>query len=182
MVRSAYLPEDNVLSSLFDQVRGERSGGAKLRGNALSERAVERGLNLTELDLALSATSSVDARFKAFQGWLERGTSALGVFVADSEGLSMFESGVREGYVAAAAELGGLLSRLAAVLPEMDEGSTTLRLRSGALVELVACRTELGRFTVGLLLERALGAEQIVAVRTGFAAAAGAATTMGREV
>jgi hypothetical protein len=68
----------------------------------------------------------------------------------------MAESNAREGYMAAAGELGAVIKNLLTVLPDVEEGSTTLQLRSGGNVELLWCETRLGRFAVGLVLDRPL--------------------------
>ena len=111
---------------------------------------------LSEIDQRLEDTDSLDRRFSHLVHWLETQASAKAVFITDTEGLAMAESNAREGYMAAAGELGAVIKNLLTVLPDVEEGSTTLQLKGGGNVELLWCETRLGRFAVGLVLDRPL--------------------------
>jgi len=189
MSRSACLPEAPRLRALLDGLRrapAATNGRASnpwrspiptpdvppppTRPSGLPERpqatfAPEPETLLAELDRRLAGTLVLEQRFEALVHWLEVSVPARQVFVADGEGLAMVESSVKEGYLAAAGGLGVAFSQLSALVPELEEGSTTLRLRGSANVELVGCTTELGRFNVGLVLERPLGNVWISIIR-----------------
>jgi hypothetical protein len=68
----------------------------------------------------------------------------------------MAESNARESYLAVAGELGAVIKKLLGVLPDVEGGNTTLQLRGGGNVALMWCETRLGRFAVGLVLDRPL--------------------------
>lgn len=190
MSRSAYLPDRAVLTSLLERARGDRSSPARLtvtpptaRSPSLpsapgttknpspspevraSESPAPNGDWLAELHAVLGDRTSLDTRFQRFVTWLEQRLGASAVFVADAEGLAMVESNAREGYLVAAGEIGAVLNGLSALLPDVEEGSTTLRLKGGGSVELIGCKTELGRFTVGLVLDRPLDPAWPAAIR-----------------
>jgi hypothetical protein len=138
-------PEARRLSSDFD--------GPSLNAKTLPPSADSL---LSEMDHRLEDTDSLDRRFSHLVQWLETQASARAVFITDAEGLSMAESNAREGYMAAAGELGVVIKNLLTVLPDVEEGSTTLLLKGGGNVELLWCETRLGRFAIGLVLDRPL--------------------------
>ena len=112
---------------------------------------------------------TLDARFESFVTWLKAETNARTVFVADAEGLSMVQSDAGDGYLVAAGEISVLLENLTALLPDVDQGSTLLRLKTHGNVELVWCKTNLGRFTVGLVLEEPLAQKFVTVIRAALA-------------
>jgi hypothetical protein len=111
---------------------------------------------LSEMEQRLESAKTLDRRFSHLVQWLETQADAKAVFVTDSEGLPMAESTARESYLAAAGELGAVIKKLLNVLPDVEGGSTTLQLRGGGNVTLIWCETPLGRFAVGLVLDRQL--------------------------
>lgn len=182
MNRLAYLPDLATLTSMCQRVRGPRHvlgnlGSVPVVTAALREAVPSstrqkvpalgttsnaktlpptRESLLTEMDLRLENTTTLDQRFTQLLLWLETQAEAKAVFVTDAEGLAMAESNARESYLAAAGELGGVLEKLFGLLPDVASGSTTLQLRSGGNVELLWCDTRLGRFAIGLVLDRPL--------------------------
>lgn len=188
MSRSACLPDAPRLKALLAGLRAGPAAGvgggpwrpvipapdlpppSPIRPSGLPERPEpslppEPEALLAELDQRLSGATSPERRFEVLVRWLEASVPARQAFVADADGLAMVESPVKEGYLAAAGELGVAFSGLAALVPDLEEGSTTLRLRGSGNVELVGCKTELGRFNVGLVLERPLGNVWISIIR-----------------
>jgi hypothetical protein len=122
-----------------------------------------------ELLAQLMQLPTLDARFESFVTWLKAETNARTVFVADAEGLSMVQSDAGDGYLVAAGEISVLLENLSALLPDVDQGSTLLRLKTQGNVELVWCKTNLGRFTVGLVLEEPLAQKFVTVIRAALA-------------
>ena len=112
---------------------------------------------------------TLDARFEAFVSWLKEETRAQAVLVADAEGLSMVHSDAGDGYLVAAGEISLLLENLTALLPDVDQGSTLLRLKTQGNLELIWCKTDLGRFTVGLVLEEPLAPKFVTVIRAALA-------------
>lgn len=157
------VPSHNAASSpkpvtAHKQVTAPTEAAAELDAPVLNAKTLpptQESL-LSEMDLRLEDTDSLDKRFSHLVQWLETQASAKAVFITDTEGLAMAESNAREGYMAAAGELGAVIKNLLTVLPDVEEGSTTLQLRSGGNVELLWCETRLGRFAVGLVLDRPL--------------------------
>lgn len=127
---------------------------------------------LTELAERLARSENLDQRFENVVSWVESALPTRAAFVADAEGLAMVQSDAGEGYLVAAGEIGAVLGNLSSLLPEVEEGGTTLRLKDRGTLELVWCRTELGRFTVGLLLDDPLAAQSVQMVRAGLKLAA----------
>ncbi|HEX2731926.1 MAG TPA: hypothetical protein VHM70_09980 [Polyangiaceae bacterium] len=111
---------------------------------------------LSEIEQRLEGANSLDRRFSQMVQWLETQADAKAVFVTDADGLAMAEANVREGYMAAAGELGGVLKKLLHVLPDIETGTTNLQIKGGGNVHLMWCETRLGRFAVGVVLDRPL--------------------------
>ena len=122
-----------------------------------------------ELLAQLMRLPTLDARFEAFVSWLKEETRAQAVLVADAEGLSMVHSDTGDGYLVAAGEISLLLENLTALLPDVDQGSTLLRLKTQGNLELIWCKTDLGRFTVGLVLEEPLAPKFVTVIRAALA-------------
>ena len=184
MGRSAFLPDASILSGLLARVRvplpDKPWNGSSVRSVsraplgephpevasttamaplAVSAPAVASTVAhepLQDLLARLSPLPTLDARFESLVAWLKRETRARAVFVADAEGLSMVRSETGDGYLVAAGEISLVLDNLKTLLPDLDQGSTLLRLKKEGNVELIWCRTNLGRFTVGLVLEEPL--------------------------
>lgn len=127
-------------------------------GSSLSAKTLPptRESLLSEMEQRLESAHTLDRRFSHLVQWLETQADAKSVFVTDAEGLPMAESTARESYLAVAGELGAVIKKLLNVLPDVEGGSTTLQLRGGGNVTLVWCETRLGRFAVGLVLDRPL--------------------------
>jgi len=122
-----------------------------------------------ELLAQLMRLPTLDARFEAFVSWLKAETQAQAVLVADAEGLSMVHSDTGDGYLVAAGEISLLLENLTALLPDVDQGSTLLRLKTQGNLELIWCKTDLGRFTVGLVLQEPLAPKFVTVIRAALA-------------
>jgi len=122
-----------------------------------------------ELLAQLMRLPTLDARFEAFVSWLKEETQAQAVLVADAEGLSMVHSDAGDGYLVAAGEISLLLENLTALLPDVDQGSTLLRLKTQGNLELIWCKTDLGRFTVGLVLQEPLAPKFVTVIRAALA-------------
>ena len=186
MGRLAFLPDTAVLSDLLARMRAEPSD-KPLHGNrgapapsvasepAHGSAAPSRlGLAptrdpLLDLRARLEPRSTLDARFESFVAWLQAETGARAVFVADAEGLSMVQSETGDGYLVAAGEISMVLDNLKTLLPEVDQGSTLLRLKRQGNVELVWSKTHLGRFTVGLVIQEPLAQEFVSIIKAGLA-------------
>lgn len=190
MGRSAFLPDASVLSGLLARVRvpppdkpwngsrtlpASQSAVVELRPEpdaqtiVLPEAAELAPQPLELLLLQLSPLPSLDARFESLAAWLKRETNARAVFVADADGLSMVQSEAGDGYLVAAGEISLVLDQLKALLPEVDQGSTLLRLRQEGNVELVWCKTNLGRFTVGLVVQEPLEQKFVSIIKSALA-------------
>jgi hypothetical protein len=176
----AFLPEPAVLADLLARMSAKPAAApghtasprprdpdpATPRRGTTPPRTPAPALQLQELQSRLEPLTSLDACFESFVGWLKQGTQARAVFVADAEGLSMVRTDAGDGYAVAASEISMVLDKLKALLPDVDQGSTLLRLGTrGDSVELVWCKTRLGRFTVGLVLPQPLEPEQPNVIR-----------------
>ncbi len=184
MTRSAFLPDESTLNSLLGGLSASAftgpvsasSGRAPRRRRSSVPPALKRGSQppkqdfRNSLEARLDGARTLDSRFTGFVGCLKDLLDAHAIFVTDEEGLEMVHSDAGESYMAAAGEIGTVLRNLAPLLPDVEEGSTNLRLNERSRadfsnVELVWCKTPLGRYTVGVLMDGLLEPQWVQEIR-----------------
>ena len=183
MVRSAFLPDSETLSRLIHGLRAAREPEANTqqhsglqpadaglpepptstvppvpptRAPSSAESEVDEVMLLGEVAGQVNGASSLERGFASLCTWLEVRTNARGVFVADAEGLAVVGAAGYERYVAAASEIADVLLRLKLIAPDLGQGATTLALGGGEQLVLIGAHTDLGRFSVGVLVNRPL--------------------------
>ena len=176
MVRSAFLPDPEILGQLLEGLGAARAplaqptvvvpgrertkkppaSAATASNPPVEAPSLDEALLLGEVAVQLRGPTSLERRFTSLCTWLEVRTNARGIFVADADGLPVIDAAGRDRYVAAASEIVGVLKRLTMVAPELGQGATTLTLGSGEQLVLIGADTDLGRFSVGVLVDRPL--------------------------
>lgn len=95
---------------------------------------------------------SLQVRLKAFLAWVIDATGCRRIFIADEEGLVLMEKGADSELIAVSSSFMSLLERIRSCLGSETRGIMAIDLDVGRMLHLILVTTDLGRFTLGLVV------------------------------